>query len=95
MVENAIGVCSTTNPGGTLFNGSGLTCVRNPARCSWVTALDWESPITFGTVTVVNTVDVVDEGGPAVEAELDGAGEVDGESLASPLAALVDRVSDV
>ena len=95
MVENAIGVCSTTNPGGTLFSGNGLICVRSPARCSWVTALDWESPITFGTVTVVNTVDVVDERGPAVEAELDGAVEVDGESLASPRGVPVDGASDV
>jgi len=94
VVENAIGVCSTTNPGGTLFSGNGLICVRNPARCSWVTALDWESPITFGTVTVVNTVDVVDEGGP-VAAELDGAEDVDGESLASPRGVPVDGASDV
>ncbi len=86
VVEKAIGVCSTTNPGTTLPSGNGRTCVRNPARCSCKVALDWESPITFGTVTVVRTVDVVEEGGIEVEAAVEGAGEVDG----GPFAALLD-----
>ena len=82
----------STNPAGTLLSGNGRTCVRSPARCNWVTASDWESPVTFGTVTVVKTVDVVEEG-PPVGAEFDGAGEVEGVSLAST--GVVDPESEV
>jgi hypothetical protein len=50
-------------------------------------AFDWESPTTFGTVTVVRTVDVVEEG-PGAEVEL----EVDGGPTGL---ALVDRGCEV
>jgi hypothetical protein len=56
-------------------------------------AFDWESPTTFGTVTVVRTVDVVEEGaGAEVESAVEGAGEVDG---GPPGLALVDSEPEV
>src|SRR5438067_8462921 len=48
-------------------------------------AFDCESPPTFGTLTVVRTVDVVDEGGAEVEGAVEGAAEVDGGPFDAPV----------
>jgi hypothetical protein len=93
VVDKATGVCVTTKPVGVpLLKGNDSTFDFNPLFCSSATAADWERPTKFGTMTVENTLDVVE-----LELELtldvDGSGEVDVGLLAELGGALVDAGS--